>query len=95
MIYFSRFEEKVKVSIDYQSGNINKKLCFYWECGSEVTAEALSIQLEELKDKTIEREIKTAYEAGYRHGRHRKVKRTWFHCFLTHINESLPNWKTE
>jgi|GEM_PF-2888300 len=93
MISFSRSGNQVKASVKYKSGDLNKSLLFYWECDSEVTAEALSKQLQELQEKTIEREIQTAYEAGYKAGRSKKQKRSWFHCYLTHINESLPDWK--
>jgi hypothetical protein len=93
MISFMRSGTQVKASVEYKSGDISTALNFHWECGSEVTAESLSNQLQEMKDKTIAREVQAAYEAGYKAGRQRKTKRTWFHSFLTHINKELPEWK--
>lgn len=93
MINFSRSGKQVKASIKFKSGEVKTNLLFYWDCESDVTAEALSEKMQKMFEKSVEREIKTAYEAGYKAGKQHKTKRTWFHSVLTHINESLPDWK--
>lgn len=95
MINFDRSGNKVRASIQYKSGDVDTSLYFYWECGHEITAESLSRQLQDFHDRTVEREVKTAYEAGYKAGKQRKTKRNWFHTYLTHINESLQDWKKD
>ena len=93
MISFTRDGKNVRIAVEYKGGVIDTKLFAYWEAGGEVTAQALSTQLQDLYEKSVEHEIQTAYEAGYKAGRQKKPKRTWFHSFITHINESMPDWK--
>jgi ribosomal protein L18 len=95
MINFTRSGKQVKAAVKYKSGDLDTHIYFYWECGSEVTAEALANQLQNFQENTVEREIKAAYEVGYRAGRGKKAKRPWFHTYLTHINEQLQDWKKQ
>ena len=63
--------------------NVEKStLCFEWECGTQYAAELLRIHLEKKYHDLIEAAHRTAYEQGYKDGRGRKRKKTWFsHCF--------------
>lgn len=87
MIHFLKSGKQVKAQIKYKSGEVDTNLLWYWECGSEVLAESLSKQLEDMMRRTVQKAREEEYEEGYKAGRGKKEKKTWFKQTLKHINE--------
>lgn len=55
---------------------------FTWECGTQYAAELLRVHLGEKYHALITAAHRNAYEQGYKDGRGRKRKKTWFsRCF--------------
>ena len=90
MINFSRHNDKVKACVQYKSGDIDTNLFFYWDCKDAVTAEALSKQLQQFQWDSVEKALRESYEVGYKDGRGKKVKRSWFSPIIKHINHLEP-----
>lgn len=79
MIKFTREETKVKVSIE--SGVINYTYHLLWNCTDDVYAELLQRQFQNKMEEKLTAIRKEAYEDGYKDGRGKKAKKSWFKCW--------------
>ena len=86
MIHYLRDGKQVRATIKYKSGDLDTNLFFYWECGSEVLAQALATQLQANQWDSVEKALREMYEQGYKDGRDKKAKKTWFSQVIKHIN---------
>jgi flagellar biosynthesis/type III secretory pathway protein FliH len=67
--------------------NVEKRvLLFEWECEHQYAAELLRIHLEEKYHNLIQAAYRKAYEQGYKDGRGRKRKKTWFSRYFQKEN---------
>ena len=65
--------------IDPNIPNLKESLLrFRWEASDEMFASLLVTRLHEEQERLIKKAHKDAYELGYKDGRGRKKKKTWF-----------------
>lgn len=85
MIHFERYENKVKVIIEYKTWGYKANLWLYWNADSEVAADAVVSQIIEQYQTSIEAELKAAYEQGWKDAKAKRKKQTWFKSTIKHF----------
>lgn len=76
MITISRDSQKLKITV--QSGILNYEYIFTWNCNDDVYAELLRRQISGKMEEHLRKIREEAYLDGYRDGRGKKAKKTWF-----------------
>lgn len=79
MIDYSRHGKQVRASIEIDvPGYEERILYFYWNCDNEIFAGLLASELQRQQDNNIIHDKREAYLQGYKDGRAKRAKQTFF-----------------
>lgn len=84
LIRFERDGSSVNVFID--EGPMGYQFVFKYTCGSDWSADLLKRHYHNKLTKVVESIRKEEYDRGYKDGRAKKAKATWFSCLLKKVN---------
>lgn len=80
MINIKRDEKKVKIEVE--TGIDGHEVWLYWNCSNELFARLLTRQLQKKFTDTVQAIRQEEYNRGYKDGRAKRGKNTWFTCFF-------------
>lgn len=58
---------------------------FYWEAGSDLAADSLSIEIQSQYEKSVNKELEAAYEQGWKDAKAKTAKHKWFQSIIKHF----------
>lgn len=74
--------DDTKVSVQIEDGPLGSIYHFTYDCGNRWYAQLLTDHFNKKLSTLIEGIRTDEYNAGYKDGRAKRAKRTWFDCFL-------------
>jgi hypothetical protein len=80
MITFNRDDKKVCLKVS--DGPLGAVYHFNWDCDDTYYAELLANHFDSKLDKLVQRIREEEYQRGYKEGRGKKAKKTWFSPLL-------------